>query len=307
MDTQSDSLNDVLRCEMTAVNQQFIHVLALREWGDDETADRIMQVDRVDFPNAMRIIDYLVETKTPIDLVSDRFTPGANYESILLSEQTIERRLSAAIDKADCTDDRARALVSTAEAPRAAYAKWLTDRLNGANRGEAGGTLVGTETAGVVAHLIAMIEQTMVHAFLHWHGGDPDGADAAWASSGAAMMHMTGLVHLFAAHGTVPVPGEFPALQISDGPAEALDLDCRLAARCADEAAMASDRSEEIALADLCRKIADRCLELSRWNPGQAHPAAGNIPAAFSSFEATLKKQGLAKIVDRVGPGSAVR
>ena len=79
MATQSESLNDVLRCEMTAVNQQFIHVLALREWGDDETAERIMQVDFVDFPNAMRIIDYLVETKTPIALASGSCTPGTRY------------------------------------------------------------------------------------------------------------------------------------------------------------------------------------------------------------------------------------
>ena len=94
MATQSDSLNDVLRCEMTAVNQQFIHVLALREWGDDETAERIMQVDFVDFPNAMRIIDYLVETKTPIRIVSGRFTPGTNHRDILRAEQTMERQLS---------------------------------------------------------------------------------------------------------------------------------------------------------------------------------------------------------------------
>ena len=38
MATQAESLNDVLRWEMTAVDQQFIHVLALRQWGDDETA-----------------------------------------------------------------------------------------------------------------------------------------------------------------------------------------------------------------------------------------------------------------------------
>ena len=104
------------------------------------------------------------------------------------------------------------------------------------------------------------------------------------------MMHMTGLVHLFAAHRTVPVPGEFPVLQIADGPAEAFDCDRQLAERCANEAARASDECEEIALADLCRKIADRCLELSRWSPGQAHPAATGIPAAFGNFEATLKR-----------------
>jgi bacterioferritin (cytochrome b1) len=290
MATQSDSLNDMLRCEMTAVDQQFIHVLALRQWGDDKTAERIMQIDQVDFPNAMRIIDYLVETKTPITLASGSCTPGTSYRDILLSEQTVERQLSAAIERSACTDDRAQALIAAAAEPREAYATWLTDRLNGANRGEPGATLAGTETAGIVAHLIALIEQTMVHAFVHWHGDDRDGADAAWASSGAAMMDMTEMVHLFAAHRTVPVPGEFPALHIADAAAEALDFDRQLAERCANEAARASDESEEIALADLCRKIADRCLELSRWNPGQAHPAINNIPPAFGSFEATLKR-----------------
>ncbi len=97
MDAQTDALNNVLRCEMTAVNQQFIHVLALRAWGDDETAARIMQVDEVDFPNAMRIMDYLVEKGTPVTILSEHFTPGTNYNCILLSEQTIEQRLTAAI------------------------------------------------------------------------------------------------------------------------------------------------------------------------------------------------------------------
>ena len=290
MDTKSDSLNGVLRCELTAVIQQFIHVLALREWGDNETAERIMQVDRIDFPNAMRIVDYLVETETPNGLVSDRFTPGANYRSILLSEQTIELRLSAAIEKAACTDDRAQALISAAEGPREAYAAWLADRLNEANCDEAVATLAGTDTAGVIAHLITMIEQSMVHAFVHWHRGDTDNADAAWATSGAAMMHMTEFVHLFAAHQTVPVPGKFPALQIASDPAEALDFDRQLAKRCADEAATASGSCEEAATAKMSRKIADYCLELSRWSPKQAHPAASNNPAAFSSFEATLTK-----------------
>lgn len=290
MQTQSQSLNSVLRCELTAVIQQFIHVLALREWGDNETAERIMQVDRVDFPNAMRIIDYLVETETPIGLVSDRVAPGADYRSILLSEQTIEQRLSAAIENAACTDNRAQALISAAKRPREAYAGWLADRLNGENCHEAVATLTGTEIAAVIAHLITMIEQSMVHAFVHWHRGDVDNADAAWATSGAAMMHMTEFVHLFAAHQTVPIPGEFSALQIASEPAEALDFDRQLAKRCADEAATTSGSCEEAANAKMCRKIAGYCLELSRWSPKQAHPAASNNPAAFSSFEATLTK-----------------
>ena len=291
MTTQTDTLNDLLRWELTAVNQQFIHVLALREWGDDETADRIMEVDFVDFPNAMRIIDYLVQTGTPIAIGPGSFTPGTDYRSILLSEQALERQISAAIAKAVCTDARARALISTAQEPRESYAAWLTGRLNGASHRESVATLAGTETASLFAHLITMIEQTMVHAFMHWHGDDRDSADGAWASSGAAMMHLTELVHLFAAHRTVPGPGEIPAPQIAGEPAEAFDLDCQLAASCADEAAMASVGNEEPALANLCQQIADRCLELSRWSPKQVHPAASTNPAAFSSFEATLRNK----------------
>jgi bacterioferritin (cytochrome b1) len=291
MTTQTDALNDVLRWELTAVNQQFIHVLALREWGDDETAERIMDVDYVDFPNAMRIIDYLVETGTPIAIGSGRFTPGTDRRSILLAEQAMERQLSAAIGNAVCADDRARALISTAQGPREAYAAWLTDRLNGASHSVSDATLTGTETSGLVAHLITLIEQAMVHAFMHRHGGDRAGADGAWASSGAAMMHLTELVQFFAAHRTVPIPGEIPAPRIAGEPAEAFDLDCQLAASCADEAAMAAAGCEEIALANLCRKIAERCLELSRWRPGQAHPAASTNPPAFGSFEESLKNK----------------
>ena len=53
-------LRDLLRAELTAVNQQFIHVLALNRRGYAETADRVYEIDKVDFPNAMRIIDHLV-------------------------------------------------------------------------------------------------------------------------------------------------------------------------------------------------------------------------------------------------------
>lgn len=291
MDTQSESLNLVLRCQMTAVHQQFIHFLALRDWGDDETADRILKIDMIDFPNAMRIIDYLVEKKTPISMGPGDFTPGTDRRSILLSEQTMERRLSAAIEKAICTDDSARALVSTAEAPRGAYAAWLTDRLNGTIRDGPSANLTNTETASLNAHLIALIEQSMVHAFVHWHGGDRAGADAAWATSGAAMMHLTELVHDYAARGTVPGLGESPAPQLASEPAVAHDLDRELAELCAQEAAKAAEGCAETAIAELCRKISDRCRELSHWEPGQTHPATRTNPPAFSSFEASLKNK----------------
>jgi bacterioferritin (cytochrome b1) len=290
MDRQAKSLNALLRCEMTAVHQQFIHVLALREWGEKETAARIMQVDYVDFSNAMRIIDYIVETGTPIDLAPDRFAPGTDLRGILLAEQAMEQRLSAAIARAACDDERAQALVASAQGPRQAYSAWLTDHLNELDPDDAREPPANSDTAGLVAHLITMIEQAMVHAFVHWRGGDAQGADAKWATSGGAMMHLAEFTRLFAAQRSAPIPGDIPRLQTAVRPEETLDLDRRLAGLCADEAAAAAGGRDRNAVTDLCREIADYSRELSRWSPERAHPAAGTNPPAFSSFQATLTR-----------------
>ncbi len=257
-------MNRVLRCELTAVNQQFIHVLALRDWGYTETAERIMKVDYVDFPNAMGIIDYLVRAGSPVLLTSECPAPGTTYEGILLSELALEQRLSAVIEKAVCTGDRQRALVSAARAPRQAYAAWLTDRLDEPRVQETSHDDRFPQSFGVFAHLIATIEQAMVQA--------------------------TEFVRLFTAHRTLPLPRELPALQIASKSAAGLEFDRQLADSCAREAAAAADGCNDIAIADLCRRIARYSSQLSAWKTGQAHPAADDNPDAFSSFEGTLRK-----------------
>ncbi|MFQ5566650.1 MAG: hypothetical protein ACE5EU_09835 [Paracoccaceae bacterium] len=290
-DRQNESLNAVLRCEMTAVNQQFIHVLALRDWGHNETAERIMAVDRVDYPNAMRIIDHLVQTGAPVVLASERPTPGASHGGILAAERALERRFLAVIDSAVCTGDRARALIAAARAPREGYAAWLAEQLDGPGADEAAPAEAPfPETGGVLAHLIVMIEQALVHAFVHWHRGDAGVADAAWATSGAAMMQATELVRLFAARQAMPRPGEMPALEIAGEPAVALDLDRRLAGRCATEAAAAAEACDNAEVAGLCGTIADHASRLSRWTPGRAHPAANHDHTVFRSFETALRR-----------------
>ena len=283
-------LNRVLRCELTAINQQFIHVLALRDWGYAETAERIMEVDYVDFPNAMRIIDYLVQARLPILLASECPTPGSTYQAILLSEKALEQRLFATIEEAVCTDAHPRALISAARAPRKAYAAWLTDQLDGPGFDETSGDDPFPESIGVFAHLIATIEQAMVHAFVHWYEGEVEIADAAWATSGAAMMQATEFVHLYAAHRTLPLPHKMPALRIASRSTDGVGFDRQLADSCAREAAEAADACNDMAIADLCRKIARYSLQLSGWKTGQAHPAADDNPAGFGSFEEALRK-----------------
>lgn len=46
---------------LTAVSQQFFHMLVLRKRGRPDLAARIKLVDDMDFPNAMRIIDLLLK------------------------------------------------------------------------------------------------------------------------------------------------------------------------------------------------------------------------------------------------------
>ena len=290
MDKQAKALSRLLRCELTAVNQQFTHVLALREWGEAEIAARIMEVDMIDFPNAMRILDTLIASGAPLDLAPQSFAPGRDVTGILLSEQTMERRLCAALAETRVSDRRARALVATAREPRQAYARWLAERLSEGEPGTAAGAEANPGTADLVAHLIAMIEQTLVHAFVHRHAGDVAGADAAWAASGAAMMQLTALVRLFAAERSVPAPGTFPSLHIAVRPQAAAQSDRRLAAMVAEEATRAARELDRDALADLCRRIANYSFEQSRWLSGQEHPASRTNPPAFTSFEATLKR-----------------
>jgi bacterioferritin (cytochrome b1) len=290
MQTAPAALLNVLRCELDATNQQFVHILALRLWGEKEAAKRITEVDDIDFPNAMRIIDYLVTTDTPIELAAGGFAPGTDYRSILISERAMESRLGEAIDDTERLDDRAQRLLEAASAPRAAYARWLDDRIAGAMHGGQKAASEDTATAGLSAHLITLIEQSMIHAFVHWHAGDPVAADAAWATSGAAMMHMTRLVQLFAMLPGTPVPGACPVPRIQNDAADTLDADRELARLCAQQALAAAGRCEHEAIARLCTDITDYYQSLSAWQPQTPHPAADTNPPAFHSFEATLSR-----------------
>lgn len=288
-DRQTESLTRLLRCELTAVNQQFTHVLGLQAWGETETADRIMVVDYVDFPNAMRIADFFVRTGTPIVLGPDRSKPGADYRDILLVERAFEREVAEIIAAADCHDARAHALIAKAEAPRAAYAGWLDARIAGA---------VSTppqarpfpETAALFGHLLAVIEQSLMQAFVHWHADRRDRADAAWASSGAAMMQATAYVAHFSARDSLPLSSDPPAPRVARTSDQALAYDASLAEDTARVATEASAACADAALSKLCRGIAAQFTAIAAWQPGTPHPAVGDVPPAFSDFEATLRK-----------------
>lgn len=285
-----DGLDGLLRCELTAVHQQFTHVLALNEWGLTETADRIMDVDYVDFPNAMRIIDYLVRTGKPLSIDAERPSFGYDHRSILIAEQNLERRLTGILDIATANNDQEQEFISVARAPREAYARWLTHRIDQLASGTTSNQNPHSEIADLYAHLLVAIEQTLCHAFVHWHHGERSIADAAWAVSGAAMVQGTDLVRLFAAQDSMLSVGSMPPLLIATDPGKALENDRTLAALCAQQATKTAETCGEPEIASLCRKIADQCRKISEWQVGEPHPAVSHNPPAFASFEATLRR-----------------
>ncbi|MCY4451050.1 MAG: hypothetical protein OXC01_03785 [Immundisolibacterales bacterium] len=72
-------LSRVLRLQLAAVQQHFIHVPPLGAWKEEAVADRIVAIDAVDLPNAMRIVNCRVSTGHLLALFSTReaWTPAS--------------------------------------------------------------------------------------------------------------------------------------------------------------------------------------------------------------------------------------
>lgn len=285
----ADLLNAMLRVELTAVHQQFIHILALRVWKEDAIAERIAEVDRVDFPVAMRVLDTMVSRGVDPNPGPASFAPGANPMEMLLAEQSMERQLLPAISAVRSANVGGEAIADAAMAPRAAYADWLAGRLSEIAASAGPRIRPATQISPVFDQAIVMIEEALAHAFVHWHRGEAKDADAAWATSGAAMVFLTALTQAEAARGGIPVPGEVPAPRISFDPETALARERERARLCAERAGEAAEIGEDKEIALVCREFAEFAAKLSDWSPGQPHPASGSNPAAFKSFQRVLR------------------
>lgn len=287
MDADIAALTRVLRAALTAVNQQFTHILALSVWGDKVLAERITEVDNVDFATAVRLIDHLVARGAVPSPGPDCFVPGVSSVEVLLAEQAVEHRFAAALKAADSDDPAAKAILTEAAAPRAEYARWLTERI-GTSEGacRAPGS---TPVDKLFSTLMTWIEQTAIHAFVQWHAGDAAMADATWTSSGAAMMRGTGLTRALAARGSTPAPGVIAAPQVSGSPTEAFERDRQLAHLCAEQARAAAEAAADEVIGVECRKTGDLAAAIAAWEPGSPHPALATNPKDLTSLEAPLR------------------
>jgi hypothetical protein len=291
--TAAAYLNALLRLGLTAVNQQFIHILALRHAGDAARADRIYEVDRIDFPNVMRLIDHLVVTDGLLPLAAELPQPGRGWPGIRAAEAAIEQRLQVLLEEAEPLSGIPRRLHDTAAGPRAAYRTWLEDEQGvlpsvalEPPRSVAWQPAIDRLFAG----LIATLEQTMVHAFVYRHRGHPSLADIAWAISGMAMVAAGDLITTLADPGALPRALATDLLQVSTDAAAAARSDRRLVTAYAAIASAAIEEALPSSLASLCRRIATDSRDIACWQAGDPHPALERCAPSFKSFDVTWRK-----------------
>ena len=312
------SFSRVLRLQLAAVQQHFIHVLQLRAWKEEAVADRITSIDAVDLPNAMRIVDCLVSTGNLPALASDHATlaagmpePAASPDAVFAAELELDLRLRDVLASVEreltpCASKVPIELVSVPLAIRAAYQDWLRKRVDGPRDGVEAGEPedpARRRLDALFANLMVMINQTLVHAFVHWHRSEHDLADAVWEMSGAAMMHATSIVNSLAPRHVAPHParavlrGDAALPRVAAAPHDALANDRLLAGQCRAAASRAADAQRDVDLATACGRIAAYYAELGGWRPGRELPRLDN-PCV--DFERVLREY-----VWSTSPGSA--
>ena len=294
------SFSRVLRLQLAAVQQHFIHILLLRAWKEEAVADRITSIDAVDLPNAMRIVDWLVSAGHLPALASDRETlagdmpePGASLDAVFAAELALDLKLRdvhASVERelTPCARTVPIELVSVPLAIRASYQDWLRRRLDRAPEGvKAGepGDPAGLALDSLFANLMVMINQTLVHAFVHWHRSEHERADVAWEMSGAAMMHATSIVNALAPRHVAPQPGravvrgDVALPRVAAAPPDALENDRRLAERCRAAASRAAAAQRwDADLATAYGRIEAHLAELGGWRPGCELPRLDDNP-----------------------------
>jgi bacterioferritin (cytochrome b1) len=302
-------LNSVLRLQLTAVQQHFIHVLILKAWGDEETAAGITAIDNVDLPNAMRIVDFIVSggalPRLSVDqrsLAEHMPTPGSSYERIFAAERRLERRLIDVLQ----VGERAVATLGSQEvvhlildplSARDSYEQWIQEQIAAGPRTSEPVEQLSTDAMAsldtLFAYLMVVIEQGLVHSFVHWHSGQKKLADFAWQMSGAAMMQATEITKFLALRHSAPAPAEavvpnsVPWPRIGGTWEEALMLDRALAERCRAAAERAEEDLSETEFGSVCRDSAAYFHALINWQPKFEQPEFNN---PCRDFERVLRE-----------------
>jgi bacterioferritin (cytochrome b1) len=302
------ALNSILRVQMMAVKQHFIHVLILEAWGDAETAAGITAIDSIDLPNAMRIVDFIASEHAVPELSGDRQSlvrnmpvAGATYEGIFAAARAAERRLIDVLKTSQRTlstleaHDKAH-LVREPLAARESYQQWMARQAaKGLASGSSSLRLSQSELLtlnALFAHLMVVIEQGIVHSFVHLHSGQEEFARMAWEISGAAMMQAADITKLLAQSHAAPPVGEavlagMVALpRVGSTSADAMMLDQALAQRCRTMAESATKALRSTGFESVCEGCVVYNQAVVDWQEGHDLP---DITNPCRDFDRTLK------------------
>ena len=286
---ETNDLLRLLRVELTAVHQQFFHMLALRQWERGDLLDRIAAIDTIDFKNTMQIIDLLVSRQVEVALPSHEFLPGTDIKSIVVSELQMEKRVASVIDDLDVSDKDGKILVDRAAAPRKDYRDWLESKVDGQEQ-VASPHVTSDGMATYIAELVALVEQSMLRAFMLWHSGQKASADNAWRLSGAAMLYGTALVKRAAHDSWLPTPSTCPEVLMTYDAQDAFLSDMALTRRCAELGRKVAAEADNEEMRRTCLRISEDCdLILSMKAEGEFPATFGRSPV-FESFSTTREK-----------------
>ena len=275
-------LNALLTWLLTAVSQQFFHMLLLGKRGQSDMVARLKVVDDTDFPNAMKIIDLLLVRGEAVSVGSHCIAPRLSTHAILDTELEFELRFAGFLRSVDMQSSEGRERLAQAWAPRDGYRAWLTEQKYhlSASPNRLGRSV---EPPELFSSLLQLMEQTLLHAFAYWHEGKKAEASTAWQISGAAMLYLTTLAEFCGTDdpGTpgIEIPGSIIVM-----PESRFVADVQVVRRCAQAARLLASTSEDSKLQSLGQRISDDCERIGRAKNGEPIEVKMGSSEVFSDF-----------------------
>lgn len=281
-DAEDHQLSNLLTWLMTAVSQQFFHMLILGRSGRKDLVARVREVDDQDFPNAMQIIDLMLKTGASVSIAPHRVAPANSAPVILRTELAFEQRLQTFLASCEIESVPGRERLAVARAPRDDYRAWLASMIQGvgAELPESGGK---TAFPDLYPLLLQLMEQTLLHAFANWHEGQTAEASTSWQISGAAMLYLTALAPFVGSDDPMAPGLDVPGSTIVERE-KRFEVDLQLTRRCAQSAGRLSEASEDAKLRRISRSIAEDCERLMRTKNGGSIEATLGSSKVFQDF-----------------------
>lgn len=283
-----EGLHELSKYLLTAVSQQFFHMLILRSRDERDIHNQLRRVDDVDFPTAMQIIGALVANGAPLTIEKHFVKPAYSTAAILRAEFEREEEAKSEFSQLKFTSFVGARFLRQALSVRGSYINWLLQNLK--PHESAGHELKScSEVLALASHLLQLMEQTLVHAIFHRHNGHKEASDTAWQISGAAMLYLTELAPHVANDLSSWQGIEVPRFsQVQSGEEFKADID--LVQKCLASARSASLLCKGSDVSALCDGIFRDCELLLLSREAEHISVQLGYSRVFSSFERAVKR-----------------